>query len=276
MATTPDDPTKPQVWVRKGLDELDFEFYIPQGPKGDPGGFVSATTLSSAHLDDIKTPGHYRQDNGNLATALLGYPNNSAGLLEVLQAVTVPDLIQRFTPVAGSANGSGRAFYIRRYFGSVWGPWYAHTTSRVDQTAGRTIYQWDELNGRDQLVYGDTGARRVETEFKNGWSAAIASLRRVGNVVSFGVYTISPTARTTDVAYTIPSGFKPGSYGGNIAFPLRLGGGTDWCQVSGNGDIYPPTSAISANGFICLSTWITGDAWPSTLPGIASGGISSM
>jgi hypothetical protein len=276
MARTPTDPTKAQVWITKGLDDLDFEFYFPQGPKGDPGGFVAATSIGATLLDDLKTPGHYRQDNGNNATILNGYPvAAAAGFLEVLQAVTPGDLLQRYTPVAGAATGSGRAIYIRRYFAGIWGAWYAHTSSRIDQTAGRVLYQWDDLNGRDQLIWGDTGTRRVETDFKNGWTAAIASIRRVGSVVSFGVYTMNPAAKTADIAYSIPAGFRPGPYGGNIAFPVKFNSTTDWCQITGAGDVLPPLTASSAVGFVCMHTWITGDAWPTTLPGTASGGISA-
>lgn len=276
MARTPTDPTKPEVWVTKGLDELDFEFYIPQGPKGDPGGFVAATSLSTTNLNDIVVPGLYRQSLSTNATTLLNYPSASSGLLEVFEGQNATDLIQRWTPWGGTP-AVGRIMYIRRRDAvGNWSTWITYASSRVDQTAGRAIYEWDSLNNRDQLVWGDTGARRVEADFKNGWTAAIANLRRVGNVVSFGVYTVNPTARTTDIAYSVPAGFKPGPYGGNIAFPVRLGGGTDWTQIAGNGDMYAPTSQISANGYICVTSWITGDAWPTTLPGVASGSIPNI
>lgn len=249
-----------------------------QGVKGDPGGIVLGTSLGANNLNTITASGLYRQDNSANATLANNYPVVAPGVLTVYERVNATSLVQNYQTITGTLSYEARVLYTRVLQGGVWSPWRAYASSRVDQTAGRVIYQWDDVNSREQIIYGDTGIRRVEADFKNGWTAAIASLRRVGSTVTFGTYTINPTARTTDIAYTLPSGFRPASYGGNIAFPVRYSGAvnTEWQQVTGVGDLYPPTGAISSNGFICVSTWTTADSWPTTLPGVASGSIPNL
>jgi hypothetical protein len=275
MARTPTDPTKAQVWITKGLDDLDFEFYFPQGPKGDPGGFVAATSIGATSLDDIKTPGHYRQDNGNNATLLASYPvAAAAGFLEVLQAVTPGDLIQRYTPVAGAGTGSGRAMYIRRYFNSAWGAWYGHTSSRTDQTAGRAIYQWDDLNSRDQMIYGDTGRRNLSPNIPTA-SAGSVLLSRNGNIVNLIFADFLDTSPGSSVSWTnlIPSGFRPANW---LYVPLVStrtctiqNGGTVAIQSPGN--VTPMTTVIQGS-----ITWRTDESWPTSLPGVAVGSIPNL
>ncbi|QFG13633.1 minor tail protein [Arthrobacter phage Shepard] len=251
------------------------------GPQGPAGGIVLGTSLGTADLNTIVTSGVYRQSNSSGADSPLSknYPYNGGyGVLTVFETTGSADIIQEFRSQSYAGATDARGFYRRNRSNSVWSPWRFHATQRVDQTAGRAIYQWDDLNGREQLVYGDTGMRRVETLFLNGWTAAIAVLRRSNNQVSFGLYTVNPAAKTADTAYTIPTGFKPASYGGNIAFPIKYSGATntDYLQINGAGDVLPPTGAVSGSGFICVFTWQTADAWPTTLPGSSSGSIPNL
>jgi hypothetical protein len=243
--------------------------------KGDPGGIASAGDLGNNNLDTFIVPGVYRQTNGGYTTLANNYPiAGGIGVLTVLSSQSDNSRFeQTWDPISTNAEGQGRVFFRRVNYAGTWYPWKAFNSTRVDQTAGRVIYQWDNANNREQIIYGDTGMRRIETDFKNGWTAAIGVIRRHGNNVTFGVYTVNPAARTLDIAYTIPSGFKPASYGGNIAFPIRYSGATntDYVQITGAGDVYPPTGAISGNGYICVFNWITNDTWPTTLPGVASG-----
>jgi hypothetical protein len=244
-----------------------------QGVKGDPGGWVSGTDLTTVNLNTVTTPGLYRQPIAANATLLLNYP--TAGIacsLEVLDINGSSNVLQRLMTFNGGANGSTRITYTRRNNSGTWDPWRALSTTRVDQTAGRVIYQWDDVNSREQIIYGDTGHRRVETSFINGWTCAIASIRRVGSEVTFGVYSINPAAQTNAVAYNIPAGFRQ-AYGGTIGLATQTNGSVGWLQVNTAGDLYPPTSALSSTGFIHVMSWHTLDAWPTTLPGTASGTI---
>jgi hypothetical protein len=280
MALTPTDPTKAQLWINGTAPNQTLDFYIPRGAKGEPGGIIQGTEIGTNNLNTILVPGMYRTALGSNVTALNNYPS---GIIGVSVIVTVTQgnngaggqLVQTVEPAAGIRLGQVMWKRGTSDNGTTWSTWRAFTSTRVDQAAGRAIYQWDDVNNRDQLMYGDTGVRRVETDFKNGWTCAIASLRRVNNVISFGLYTVNPTSQTNIAAYTLPAGFKPASYGGNVAFPIRYSGATntDWMQITSAGDVQPPTGAISGNGYICVSTWTTTDAWPTTLPGTAQGSI---
>ncbi|MFE5839130.1 hypothetical protein [Arthrobacter sp. NPDC056493] len=252
-----------------------------QGVKGDPGGFTAGTDLGTSDLNTILTPGLYRQGVSANVTLANNYPivgANGTGVLVAIQqgASGSGGMLQQFTPVWG--NQTGRVTFQRTYANSVWSSWFAMPSNRIDQTAGRVIYQWDTLNGREQLIYGDTGVRRVETLFVNGWTAAIASLRRTNNIVQLGLYTVSPTAQTAATAFAIPVGFRPGSFGGNTAYACRSlnSSGSGWCTITGSGDVQPDTVYGTFNGSIQLMTWTTSDTWPTTLPGTASGSIPNV
>lgn len=267
------------VTVTGTPDNPIFNFDIPQGEKGEPGGFVAGTDLSTIHLNTILVAGIYRQGNGVNCTTALGYPtsNNATGTLTVLTPLP-NNVVQEWQYALGS---QGRRVFWRRYTtdsGANWSSWASYNSSRTDNTAGRAIYTWDESVGREQLIYGDTGIRRVETDFKNGWVANIASLRRNNNTVSLGIYNANPAAQTSATAYTLPLGFRPGSYGGNLGFPIRsasLAG--DWMQVTTAGDVnLSTTNGIVGSGYIVHFTFTTADAWPTVLPGTASGSIPNL
>lgn len=266
------------VTVTGTPDNPIFNFDIPQGEKGEPGGLVAGTDLSTIHLNTILVAGIYRQGNGANCTTALGYPtsNNATGTLTVLTPLP-NNVVQEWQYALGS---QGRRVFWRRYTtdsGANWSSWASYNSSRTDNTAGRAIYAWDESVGREQIIYGDTGVRRVETDFKNGWTANIASLRRVNSMVTLGVYNVVPTGRTDPIAYTLPAGFRPAGYGGNLSFPLRMGAtNVEWATVTTSGDITPPTTATSASGTINLLTFTTADAWPTVLPGTASGSIPNL
>lgn len=277
MAFTPTDPTKAEVRITGTAPNQQLDFYIPRGAKGDPGGFTAGTDLGTTDLNQITTAGLYKQANSANATLTANYPVNAlTGSLEVLEQSPGANggFLQRYTIIWGSA--SGRLVYQRTKTNGSWQPWRAFTDSRVDQTAGRAIYKWDDLNQREQLIYGDTGVRRIEAGFINGWTAAIGILRRVGNVVSFGLYSVNPAAQTNGVAYPIPSGFRPGSYGGTIGNAVQMGGGFTILQVNAIGEVYPNTTATSCTGVVNLMTWTTQDAWPPILPGTAAGSIPNV
>lgn len=267
MARTPTDPTKAQVWITKGLDDLDFEFYIPQGPKGDPGGVTLGTTIGASNLDQFKSPGVYRQDNGSYPALALNYPIVASGILYVDDRLGgASSVMQTYYPFTGASGINPRQHY-RRYLVSstTWGPWESYVAQRVDQSAGRAIYTWDTINQRDQLIYGDTGWRDV---MPSSGTAAWIRLRRIGGMVS--VWVADWVNGTNSDIVALPVGFRTGTnsivanWGIRSNAPLNV-------VVSGPGAVVQ--AAQSANALSAFITYPTIESWPTALPGTASGSI---
>jgi len=276
MPRTPSDPTKAQVWIDQTGPELDFEFYIPAGSKGDPGGIAFGTDLGNASLDQIVVSGIYRQTNGTYVTAANNYPVvGGIGVLTVLSTMADNTRFeQTFDPIAQNEQGSGRVFYRRVYYAGTWYPWKAYTSQRVDQSAGRAIYAWDNLNNREQLVYGDTGWRDVKALTINGWSSTSLLIRRVGSAVSL-VGSVSATAATSDHYMPLQAGFAPaaGGYHGVASStavpPVFRPLGTD-------GTNHYVTSGGTSGTYNIQANYMTVSSWPTTLPGTASGSIPNL
>jgi hypothetical protein len=295
MARTPTDPTKAQVWITKGLDDLDFEFYFPQGPKGDAGGFTLGTALDNVsdtgtgkyNLNDVVVSGIYRMTATNDGLLLRNYPRNyDTGILEVFERVPGQTILQ----VWHSINQTARLKYERTYVTGVWSPWRLYTTTRVDQTAGRAMYVFDDLNGREQLVYGDTGMREVSSLvnaafFDSSGVTRQLFIRRTNNLVSVSGQMLSTASTSSVSALTIPNGFRPQSV--VEATCLNIRSASSWARVNTAGGGANTMSLISGpnaanGGFIAGDvfnigvTWMTNDTWPSSLPGNASGGVANI
>lgn len=252
------------------------------GPKGDPGGFVGGTALATSDLNLIVAPGLYKQDNSANATAVRNYPRDSTGgVLAVFERVAPgasASVIQQFYPAVNSIAGTP-VMYVRYSTtnNTAWTPWRIFASSRVDQTAGRAMYQWDSINDREQLIYGDTGWRQVGDLLINGWSmvGGNISVRRVGNIVYWRAWNLNGSAATNVAFCTIPNGF------GLEAYTHRAGisDGDDFSFVSINN-----TNGLSAKAIVPIlfksvfSMWSypTAQTWPTSLPGIASGGIPNV
>lgn len=272
MARTPTDPTKAQVWVTKGLDDLDFEFYFPQGPKGDPGGIVNGTPLGAANLNEIVTTGVYRQDSGSNATALNNYPFPNSGVLLVFQSAGAGYLSQQYMPLNGGTL-SAKQFYRREFVTPSWGPWRLYASSRVDQTAGRAIYQFDDVNMRDQLIYGDTGYRNITTLLGDVSTGAVY-LRRMGGICSLSFSNVEFTNPSSTVVHTynalLPAGFRSAWA---ARYPLSPSAGQITVYGStGNIDLVKGVSTTLFNEVI----WTTNDTWPTSLPGVSAATIPNL
>ncbi|WNN94525.1 minor tail protein [Arthrobacter phage Lewando] len=316
MAFTPTDPNKAEVRITGTPPNYGLDFYIPrgergeigpQGPigptnptnltvgvvetgpetagatgpqglkgdKGDPGGIVLGTSLGTADLNTILSAGVYRQ--GSSVPANCNYPTAELGVLVVQQPSANPWLIQEYQPAGGIAGKQGQAFYRRTYVGTTWSSWKAYNASRVDQTAGRVIYEWDDLNQREQLTYGDTGWRLLTPQ--NGWTASQVQLRRVGQTVHLLALQINGSAATTDaVTEVLPIGFRANNWPISLRVPITTGTGVITTNVAAV-DISTQTLRIFGGSYTALTahhvitSWVTNDAWPTTLPGTASGSI---
>lgn len=258
----------------------------PTGAKGDKGdtgpAYPSGVLLGVQDLNEITTFGTYGQANGANATLARNYPIAAAGgILEVIYVQAGTHLIQRFTVTAG-ANPAGRGFYERRLFNGVWSAWQYTASQRFDQTAGRVLYTWDDLNGREQIIYGDTGWR-VITDLGNSTDLTVYSLRirRVGSTVYIAGDFVpkAPLAAGSEVSIVkLPTGFA-------IDMPvilrraykdtavqdrlLRINGTELLIAVGG-------TAMPVANALRFYETLSTTQAWPATLPGTAFGSIPNL
>lgn len=265
MTHTPDDPTKAQVWITKGIDDLDFEFYFPQGPKGDPGGLVDGTLLGDVSLDGIKTFGMYRQNNGALATGINKYPANAGGSLMV-HGIDANYLMQTYMPLYGGL-GSSRVIYRREFITPDWLPWRAFSSTRVDQTAGRAIYQWDDVNNREQLIYGDTGWRDVTSLAGVGWASGSMYVRRVGYSIEIQLDNVTLSGNPNGTIISLPVGFRPTW---NAYIPAIHGASRNSRSFfTGSNGSHGFNNAVAAEVMSWRFSYTTGEAWPTTLPGTA-------
>ena len=143
----------------------------------------------------------------------------------------------------------------------------------TDESVGRRLFQWDANNARWQQTYSDSGLRDTAVTVANSWAiyGGYNHIRRVGNVVSLNLW-LDSTSASSDTIGTIPSGFRPDrSLGLGILAPVNA---IRFFQVSSAGNISADRAGITPNpGWFIQATWVTSDAWPTTLPGSAVGSI---
>ena len=275
MARTPDDPTKAQVWVDRVGNKFNFEFYFPQGPKGDAGGFVSPTLLlEGTDLNQIVSPGDYRIQS-TFATLLLNFPRATmGGMLRVVATGGGSPIVHQMVLPLPAQNVRG--LYQRSLVSGTWSAWQFLGSQVVDQTAGRTITTWDDVNNRSQLIYGDTGLRTITTNLLSG-TCNLATLRRINNMVTFRLVTWAkdPAGIGNETIYTLPDGFRPDQ---TIFSGVGSQRGTaNICQfdVGSAGSIVQQAPLLTSGVQLNLS-WFTNQPWPTTLPGTASGSIPNL
>ena len=233
--------------------------------------------LGTTDLNLVLAPGVYRQGNAPDATLAKNYPKASMrGILEVFSPSST-EAIQRFTPMTWTSGAvAAYGYFERRIFGaSSFGAWRFVGAMRVDQTAGRAIYQWDDINGREQLIYGDTGWRDVAPLLLNGWSAELIAIRRQGYEMTLAIRALNFSAATSDSFLQVP-GFPGGvsGLGNNFIAPLINGQGISW----GSGGTFSASrtgSVVSANITQFVRVPVTG-TWPTALPGTAIGTIPNL
>ncbi|UUG69269.1 hypothetical protein SEA_SCIENCEWIZSAM_25 [Arthrobacter phage ScienceWizSam] len=267
MAQTPTDPTKAQVWITKGIDDLDFEFYFPQGPKGDPGGFTLGTPLDNTvntgtgkyDLNDVLTNGIYRLTATVDNLLARNYPRNyDTGILEVFERVPGQTVIQ----VWHTLNQTARMRFERTYVTGTWSPWRLYTSTRVDQTAGRSMYVFDDINNREQLIWGDTGWRNISQSPETNTTF----MRRIGSMVQLQFTNHACPGGNYVFPLQIPAGFRPSI---TLEAPYRQGamayGNTKMVGLSSSGNITFWGSLLDTVS--TSAVFMTSDPWPTTLPG---------
>ena len=246
---------------------------------GGAGTVFAGTDLATADLNTITTPGVYRQATAATATTARNYPTASHAWSVRVYPVASGVLMQEATPVTGTA--AGRVTYTRTLAASTWSVWRATPSQRVDNTAGRAIYTWDDTANREQLIYGDTGLRRIDSLLTNGWTATAAAtygpwVRRNGNIVTLSGY-LSWGGRTGTAFLTLPLGYRPERITfGHIDTTTAEQGAL--VNVATNGVLdaaYISTVTVGTSGFLS-ATFTTSDPWPTTLPGTPFGTIPNL
>jgi hypothetical protein len=259
-----------------------------KGDKGDAGGFTLGVDYGG-DLNTLLVSGIYRNSTSAFATAPNNYPAGAVGIgciVEVMER-NANSIFQRVTPAAGT-NG-GYYFYERfstSAAGATWSPWRMISGTRVDQTAGRAIYQWDDVNNREQLIYGDTGWRDVTASITAPFTVNGLHIRRVHNRVTlhWDSLTSGPSAAPTGSAFTAPTGFvvsnrDPSYYGRAVLQQAANSIGNIWSYGWNSATLIPQQcigSWFSGAYFNGGFTYLTDDPWPTTLPGTALGTVPNV
>ncbi|MFJ2144153.1 SGNH/GDSL hydrolase family protein [Glutamicibacter sp. NPDC087831] len=136
-----------------------------------------------------------------------------------------------------------------------------------NQTAGRTVKAWDYLNQREQLIYGDTGERRMTDPAFAGGSLDIS---RQGNLVTLNIVALKFFGTgTVSLSNFIPVGFRPRYVVLESAAKYWSTDTDGTARVTSSGTFMVPN--VQASTQISLAvTWRTDDPWPTTLPGTAA------
>jgi len=225
--------------------------------------------LGTAELNDLTTPGVYRQANSAQATVARGYPIElSAWVIEVSSSGPAAGVLQRATSVWLSGV-AGRGYWqrIRQAEGTAWTAWRFVASQRIEKTAGLVIYTWDDVANRDQLVYGDTGYRNITADL--ALTAGAAYLRRTTYEVEIVMTDFALDATGVVDLPALASGFRPPANVNFAAFnnvgALRaFMGSTGALRMYGAGAV-GTTHNLSVR-------YSTKDPWPTTLPGTATFG----
>ena len=245
------------------------------------GQFAGANLQTGTNLNTVTTPGVYRQITATDLRAL-NYPNQSSlGVLRVY--TTTNTVLQEFT-VTTNGPQAARGFYVRRLIVSsgTWTSWSFVAAQRVDQTAGRAVYTWDDINNRDQLIYGDTGWRSIPDLLQPGYSlatdgvAADIRIRRVGSTVELLMGRVVQAAGAGVNMLAIPAGFRPSDWigwdwttnpSGTPALARYYATTTGFLRAENT------VPLLARGGLYQRASWPTSEAWPTALPGTPFGGI---
>lgn len=257
-----------------------------KGDKGDAGGWTIGNNLGTTNLNTITSPGLYRTE-GTVANMVstLNYPSAVTGVLEVTYR-SLNRIVQKFYPQSG--GGQDRVFWTRSSTGdgSAWMPWVVYASQRVDNTAGRAIYTWDDVANREQLIYGDTGWRNISNEpvLLNDFTAASMQLRRVDSSITLNFDAMkSATASGNSGFIALPVGFRPDLTNGsgnqryNTATELTGLNPTVISPEPAYGSSVNPNLRflhyVATRTLHGSVTFYTRDPWPTSLPGTAIGAI---
>lgn len=157
----------------------------------------------------------------------------------------------------------------RKYISEGRVPFAVLSQQKVKETAGRTVHIWDHINQREQMIYGDTGLRKLTPNALFTDTGQEVTVSRQGSIVSVTGWRLAApsTPAGETVVVNLPLGFRPH----NLS---RFAGNTfrdKFMAVSGNGDVTITAPSEPVDHFNV--TFRTVDPWPTSLPGSAIGVI---
>lgn len=280
----------------------------PRGPQGDPGGWNVGVNLLDSDLDTITYPGLYHQPSTTYALdpvkhypPIPNYGGIARGVLHVSSWSGGTHVIQEYHHIGYTGNVANSTserppVVWRRYKDVIWGKWYMFAPQRVDNTAGRVVYIWDETANQEQVIYSDTGWRNIDVSNVTGsirdpLFPGTFRIRRIGNVVTIrmeDVKLIPGNGLQFLYPNGLPVGFRSLDLSGTVVRGIvgeRLGAGAEHTIFVGSNDIF--WAGYTNSLFVKSSvrpehenqrlqgelSWVTDDSWPVTLPGTAYGTI---
>ncbi|WP_157156267.1 hypothetical protein [Diaminobutyricimonas sp. LJ205] len=137
------------------------------------------------------------------------------------------------------------------------------------KTLGAHIWRKDAGTGNTGwiVVNGDTGWRNLDATLVNGWTGTLR-LRRINYQVQVQG-TLTATTATARQLSAVTAGFLPSF--SNVPMPAYYGGSTlIFSRVRTNTAIEMDNTTVPTNARECAVSYLTGDAWPTTLPGTAA------
>lgn len=259
--------------TRRGTSENPiFDFDLPQGAKGEPGNPLNLTLAGTGDLNDLLTPAALNVGVA-ISTFARNYPvEGVAGALFSYERSTSG--LQEFWPTSSAQMGN--MFYRRIRVNHAWQPWRSFSSQRVDNTAGRAIYTWDDTWNREQMIYGDTGLRNISANLlgiQPPTGNTFPSIRRVGTTVTLnlnGIVIDQDYAGQLEL-YVVPDGFKNSFQQINMypivrTSPLEV----KTMQLVSQKYVRLYQDPKAGDQIRHQITWETTDPWPTTLPGIAA------
>jgi hypothetical protein len=283
MATNSNGGLNMDYSPNRPIGNMSLEYLKTQIPKGDPGGIVLGTVLGTTDLNTITTPGTYRQSDNSGASGSLGnnYPYTGFYGEVNVYGTTASDVIQEAIQQSYNVAADARKFSRRAKSNGVWSPWRTFNSTRVSDSAGRAIYQWDDLNNREQLVYGDTGTREISSLLTANWSIVETPngnlwIRRTGQLVTISGQRITrPSAGITMITAGLV-GFRPNTESRGVAATLEATPKVHSFIIRVNGQFDFEASVPATPGINFTHTYTTNDDWPTALPGSAVGTIPNL
>lgn len=242
-----------------------------------PGGITQGGNLTTLDLNAVTTPGVYYQKLSGWVTAANNYPSvGNCGSLTVTNWGTGADgeVVQQYTCYPNQALSiTTFGAFVRTRRSGAWSPWRAYALQRVDDTAGRAIYTWDDVSSREQMIYGDSGVRNIIAAIAGQSTAASdpsVLIHRNGNLVTLIFENLQPATSADWTPFTsLPAGFRPRLRNPHRFFITASNLGEQrsmFLYTSGAMTIFGAKNTDVIRSSI---TYPTVDPWPTSLPGTA-------